>query len=99
MNNKTEEQLLSRIRQAKRAYGLTVADMCKQAGMAKSTVQNQLYGRYKIDIDVLCALLQLCPDLSAEWLMRGNGAMTERSPLTDLLKRVETLEKQIKTLI
>ena len=68
-------QLLDRLTQAKRLYKLSAAKIAATAGMAVSTAQNQLFGRYKLDIDIVNAVLSLCPDLSAEWLMRGEGQM------------------------
>ena len=90
-------QLLERVLQAKRLYKLSAAKIAHQAGMAVSTAQNQLFGRYKLDIDILSAVLALCPDLSAEWLMRGAGTIRKKTiELSDIIKRIEALEQKNK---
>ena len=65
--------LLERVRQAKRLYKLSVQIIANEAGMFRPTVQNQLYGRYNLDIRVVLAVARLCPDVSCDWLLRGEG--------------------------
>jgi len=96
-NNEYSAQLLERCLKAKKQNKLSVAQIATQAGMAKSTVQNQLKGRYKIDVDVVGAILLLCPDLSAEWLLRGEGVQTQtQAALLDLARRIDALESRVR---
>ncbi|MBO7234128.1 MAG: hypothetical protein J6V13_03975 [Paludibacteraceae bacterium] len=67
--------LLERVRMAKKAYRLSNNLIAQAANMSIGTVTNQMQGKYHLDIRVLMAILSLCNDLSAEWLMRGRGDM------------------------
>ncbi len=65
--------LLERVKQAKRINRLTIARIAETAGMNRPTVTNQLNGRFPLDIRVLLALAKLCDNVSAEYLLRGDG--------------------------
>ena len=87
--------LLSRLRQAKRYYGLSNARIAEAAGMTVATVTNQLQGKYKPDIDLVLGVLSLCPTLSAEWLMRGTGEMEGKSEVARLADAVARLAERL----
>lgn len=91
--------LLERVQQAKRLNKLTVETIANAAGMFRPTVQNQLFGRYNLDIRVVLAVARLCPNISCDWLLRGEGDMllhTEKHSLTtsdnDLRRITEKLQ-------
>lgn len=67
--------LLERINQARRMNGVTVAQIAAQLGTYTATVNNQLTGKHALDIRVLLAVSQLCPNISSDWLLRGTGDM------------------------
>ena len=95
MEKRNNDELLRRIKEAKKRYNLSHAKIAAAAGLAASTVTNQLCGHYKLDIDVVSAVLELCPDLSSEWLLRGKGNMTDKADLELLIARVDALEKRV----
>lgn len=60
-------------------------------GMNQSTVSRQLKGEQALSSKLLDGILSAYPDLSAEWLMRGEGEMlmqakTESTGDTDIWK-------------
>ena len=65
--------LLERVKQAKRINRLTIAQIADTAGMNRPTVTNQLNGKFPLDIRVLLAVAKLCDNVSAEYLLRGDG--------------------------
>lgn len=86
--------LLERVRKAKQMFKLSNENVANAAGMYRPTVCNQLQGRYNLDIRVVLAVARLCPEVSAEWLLRGSGDILRRdSP--DILARIERLESLI----
>lgn len=93
-----KSELLQRIRQAKRYYGLTNGKIAETAGMTTATVTNQLQGKYKPDMDVVIAVLSLCPKMSAEWLMRGNGSMERSDELKRIADAIDELGKDVKSI-
>jgi transcriptional regulator with XRE-family HTH domain len=87
--------LLERVHQAKRLNKLSVETIANAAGMHRPTVQNQLYGRYNLDIRVVLAVARLCPNVSCDWLLRAEGEIIKKDTATqnDVLARIERLER------
>lgn len=74
--------------------GLSILAFSKAIGVPQSTLNQQLNGRngknIGVQISVIAAILEAYPNLSAEWLMRGEGSM-ERGEVQDLRGRDEEL--------
>jgi transcriptional regulator with XRE-family HTH domain len=94
--------LCERLQTIKRTYRLTFDTIAKQAGMSRSTVINQMNGHFNIDVRVMLAIATLCPDVSADYLLRGRGDILAQDnmaactiPLTNLEARVTQLEKMM----
>ena len=83
--------LLKRVLQAKQLNKLSVEQIAQEAGMFRPTVQNQLYGHYNLDVRVLLAVARLCPNISADYLLRGEGDLLSISTATIDTKMLETL--------
>lgn len=75
--------------------------------VANTTLSQQLYGRTDgsckgIQMNVAKAILDAFPDLSAEWLMRGEGGMmrstASRSDLEALRDEVDELRTEVEYL-
>lgn len=71
--------------------------------LPQSTVNNYMRGSRIIPIEFIEAMLKRYPDLSAEWLMRGNGDMflspdecQDESIIQVLQHRVDELESEYK---
>ncbi len=65
--------LCERVLHIKKAYRLTFDAIATETGMSRSTVINQINGRFNLDIRVVLAVGTLCPDVSADYLLRGRG--------------------------
>ena len=64
-----------RIKALIEAKGCSVTSFSKKIGIAQTTLNNYFkYNRYPA-YETIRAILQTFPDVSAEWLMRGNGGM------------------------
>lgn len=94
-------ELLERVKKAKQINRLTIMQIAKEAGMHQPTVTNQLNGHFNLDIRVVLAVAKLCPNISAEFLLRGNGdVLTESNDnarQAQLEARVARLERLIDT--
>lgn len=64
-----------RVKEFMRKENLTTRELSRRIDMSESTMSSKIIGARKIDIDTLCAILNAFPDLSAEWLLRGEGSM------------------------
>lgn len=65
--------LLARINQARRMNSVTIAHIAAALGTYPATINNQLKAKHALDVRVLLAVSHLCPNVSAEWLLRGEG--------------------------
>lgn len=94
--------LCERLLTIKRTYRLTFDTIAKQAGMSRSTVINQMNGHFNIDVRVVLAIGTLCPHVSADYLLRGQGGIhtpiiptQDTTTLADLESRVSELEQAV----
>lgn len=70
-----EDIVLQRVRQFMKKEHLTNKGLAGVLEMTEANLSNKLNGIRKIDLSTLCVLLDKFPDLSAEWLLRGEGNM------------------------
>ena len=54
---------------------VSVNALSKLVGMAQTTLSTQLRGERALSVFVVVKLLEVFPDISAEWLLRGEGEM------------------------
>ena len=71
-------KLSGRLNDMLKAYGLNQAHVAKEVGIATSTISNYYSGKKEASLRFLMALLKHYPDLSADWLMRGEGEMNKK---------------------
>ena len=70
-----EDIVLQRVRQFMKKEGISIRELSKRFDMSESTLGGKLNGSNKIDLKVVSLILGDFPDLSAEWLLRGEGNM------------------------
>lgn len=70
-----EKRIKERAKQALKELEISVASVAKFRGLSDRTLLDQINGSSKIGAATLEALLAYRPDLSAEWLLRGEGEM------------------------
>lgn len=85
-----DKQVKNRVKQAMDQLSISAYAIAKSCSINERTIYEQTNGSSKIGTSVLAALLAYCPQLSAEWLLRGAGDMlissvvpTERTPRDD----------------
>ena len=89
--------MLKRIKYLQKARGITNEMLAEKSGVSVWSVQKQTAGVYKLNIDIILALLRLCPDVSADWLLLGRGDMTNTTT-SDITKRIENLEQKLSSI-
>ena len=67
--------MITRIRRIIEAESLTRSDFAKKIEMSKYTLDGYLDGKNKPALALAEGILRAYPDISAEWLMRGEGSM------------------------
>lgn len=85
-----EKRIKERAKKALKELEISVNELANFRQLTRSTINDQFNGNSKIGAAALEALLAYCPQLSAEWLLRGAGDMlissvvpTERTPRDD----------------
>lgn len=60
-------------------FGYSERAFALKCGLKQATLDKQLKGLRAVSLDTIQAILSTFGDVSAEWLMRGNGSMFEES--------------------
>lgn len=55
--------------------GLSTRAFALNCGLRQNTLSNQLNGMRELSLSTVMAILSAYPEISSEWLMRGNGEM------------------------
>ena len=72
-----------RIEKIINSNGLTSNSFAQQIGVNRSTISHILSGRNNPSIEVLQKILKRFPDVSADWLLLGNGSINDKSSPSD----------------
>lgn len=71
MQNSINERITAFLK----ANNTTISKVAEMIGTSQGTLSNKLNGRYRIDVDTLTSLLTLFPELSADYILLGQGPM------------------------
>lgn len=72
----------NRINDVLREKGLTENSVAAGVSAVQSRLNSQLSHGGKISLDTILRILDACPDVSAEWLLRGTGEMYKSAKIT-----------------
>ena len=70
-----EQTVLQRIKAVLEDSGKTRNSLANEIGMSPTTVWRQLKGEQAVSLTLIQGFLQAFPEVSAEWLLRGDGEM------------------------
>ena len=88
-----QKTMLERVNKLVERTGESKNSLANKCGMNPQTFWRYVTGDNKITVSLLHSLLDVFPDLSAEWLMRGDGAMyISDQPSTDHTDSDEVLD-------
>lgn len=88
----TISTMQERLNEVKYYYKLSGRGLASVLGLSPATITNYLSGAKAPSYEFLSALLSTYPDISAEWLLRGEGPMLRNNPVD-----IETLRKKYET--
>jgi transcriptional regulator with XRE-family HTH domain len=83
--------LTERVQLALRSLNISVNALAKSSGISQTTLNQQINGTVKMGMAVITSLLDYSTNLSAEWLLRGEGDMLKAD--TTPLPLAEDTEK------
>lgn len=78
--------------------GLSTRAFALNCGIRQNTLSNQLNGIRELSLSTVLAILSSYPDVSSDWLMRGEGEMFKSEPADVNAERVLKLVDTITTL-
>ena len=84
--------IIERLEAVRRHYILSGRGLADRLGQRPSTVTNYLNGTQAPKLEFIENILDLFPEVSAEWLIRGQGAMliVDQPDVAELKKQYET---------
>lgn len=89
--------MITRIQQLKDHFNLSTRALAIKCGLNQPTLDRMLKGINAMNLNCISSILQSFPEVSAEWLMRGEGEMLNK-PSTIDIDRISTLVDTIATL-
>lgn len=78
-----------------KSQGMSETAFADSLGMKQQTLNNYVRGVNKLSVSFISILLESFPDISAEWLMRGEGSMYVTDDLPSLRGDETEEEKNI----
>ena len=84
--------IIERLEAVRRHYNLSGRGLADRLGQRPSTVTNYLNGTQAPKLEFIENILRLFPEVSAEWLIRGQGTMliVDQPDIAELKKQYET---------
>lgn len=78
-----ENTIIQRIREILDKYDLSVTSLAKKLCISQPTLNRQLTGENSLSLETVNAILYYYKDISAEWLLRGEGEMVKGANKAD----------------
>lgn len=79
-------------------YGLSTRGFALKCGMNQPTLDRMLKGINALNLNCVSSILLCCPEVSAEWLLRGEGEMLKQDMSTKELERISKLTNVVESL-
>lgn len=90
--------MITRIQALKIFYGLSTRALALKCGMNQPTVDRMLKGINAINLNFISSILTAFPEISAEWLLRGDGEMLKGEITSKELERINKLNSVVESL-
>ena len=93
-----KEEITDRIKLLIKLSGQSVNSYAKKLGVFPQSLYKWVKKEREPNIELLQKILKTNPDISADWLLMGEGEM-KKQDLSFLKKQIEIKDEQIKTLL
>lgn len=90
--------MINRIKTLKDHYGLSTRALAIKCGLNQPTLDRMLKGINALNLNCVSSILIAFPEISAEWLLRGEGEMVKQDASTKELERIGKLNNVVETL-
>ena len=83
-----EDSILQRFNKVIYEKDISITSLSKKIGIPQVTLNNQVRGERALSVSTLSAFLSFFTDISAEWLLRGEGSMIKGEPQQQCISHV-----------
>lgn len=91
--------ILSRVKEIISFSSLSVRAFAIRCGISQRTLDNQIKGLRSVSLETTVSILHAFPEISAEWLMRGDGEMMAKEQVNSAeLERINKLNGVVESL-
>ena len=90
--------MIERIKLIISQLGLSTRAFALNCGLRQNTLSNQLNGMRELSLSTVTAILTAYPEISSEWLIKGEGEMFKTTPPDINAERVMKMVDTIATL-
>lgn len=90
--------MITRIQTLKDHYGLSTRALAIKCGLNQPTLDRMLKGINALNLNCVTSILIAFPEISAEWLLRGEGEMMKQDMATKELERIGKLNNVVDSL-
>lgn len=91
--------MIDRVKEILKEFGLSPSGFADRIEVQRPNVSHVLSGRNKPSLDFAIRILQSFPEISADWLLNGNGVMfknkEEKMPVRDLAEENVARQKPV----
>ena len=74
-NNRSNMEIINRIKIMISEMAKSERDFSIKIGVNQKTLNYYMLGKRKLSLEIIEAILNAFPEISAEWLLRGTGSM------------------------
>lgn len=94
--------MITRIKELINYYGISTRAFALKIGINQPTLDRMLKGINALNLNCVLAILSKCPEISADWLLCGEGEMLrssnkEAERISKLIDTITTLQDAINT--
>lgn len=91
--------ILTRLKEIITFSGLSVRAFSIKCGISQTTLDKQVKGLRSVSLETIIGTLYAFPEISSEWLMRGDGEMLKQQEVnTKELERINKLNNVVDSL-
>lgn len=91
--------VLTRLKEIISHSGLSVRAFSIKCGISQTTLDKQVKGLRSVSLETIIGTLYAFPEISSEWLMRGDGEMIKQQEVnTKELERINKLNNVVDSL-
>ena len=83
--------MIDRLKKIIEMSHLSERAFASRCGLTQNALWYQLNGKRKLSLETIEAIVENFPDVSAEWLLRGNGSMLKGQEDADNERRISNL--------